>query len=433
MRDHVTFLLAGRLPVVYLHFSIPIFCAIALPRGGPIWLTFLAFAGAVELCLARRFPDIRLEPFSPILWAAAFAGATMISSLWAPSVADALGNGSILVIAVLAALACGIGLFVEQRRLAEAAHGLCAGIFAGLALVAFETVSDLYLTRTIMSAFPALQERYLGKHIDVVNGVVTYLTDNFMNRSTLAATMLLAPGLILARRFHSERIFKLMLGGAAVYAACVLALSRHQSSQLALLVGAAAAVSAWRSIAVTRRLVVAGWCCAVLLSPVFASAIDAAKLQHMAWPVAIEARLAIWADAAREIRLRPFFGIGAGGAETLVDQSRRPSVGVRDRAVVPPARHTHNVYLQVWYELGLLGVVPFLLLGLSLIHGITALPQQVQRYALVYAAMAAAMLATSYGLWQSWVQCVYAIGGVLLIVSARQRRSNAPIRCPSLQ
>ena len=67
---------------------------------------------------------------------------------------------------------------------------------------------------------------------------------------------------------------------------------------------------------------------------------------------------------------------------------------------------------------------PFLMLGLSLIKSVAFLPLPSQRYAIVQAAMAATMMATSYGLWQSWVQCIYALGPILFVIAARKQSGD---------
>ena len=228
-------MLSGRAPIFFAYFFLVVACAIALPRGAPIWLSMFAIAGAAEYWLAKQPPGVRLGLLSPLLWTAAFAAVAAASALWAPSPTEALRTSSIFVVAVLAVLGCGIGIFTTDRRLIETRCGLTTGLCVGLAFIVIETVTDLYLTRMVMTVFPGLQTRYLGKHIDVVDGVVTYLTDSFMNRPTLAATMLMVPGLAVAQAMRSKRMFQLILVVAATYAVCVLLFSRHQSSQLALI------------------------------------------------------------------------------------------------------------------------------------------------------------------------------------------------------
>jgi O-antigen ligase len=64
--------------------------------------------------------------------------------------------------------------------------------------------------------------------------------------------------------------------------------------------------------------------------------------------------------------------------------------------------HSHSVYLQTWFELGLVGAALLTLLGLSVLQAIRALPPSLQPYAYATFASAAIMAASSYGLWQIW-------------------------------
>jgi len=69
--------------------------------------------------------------------------------------------------------------------------------------------------------------------------------------------------------------------------------------------------------------------------------------------------------------------------------------------------HAHNVYLQTWYELGLVGVTLLMLFGLSIVNAIKTLSLTVQPYAYATFTSAAVVAASSYGMWQIWFLAMF--------------------------
>ncbi len=78
-----------------------------------------------------------------------------------------------------------------------------------------------------------------------------------------------------------------------------------------------------------------------------------------------EGRLQIWSDTLNMLRARPIFGSGLRAYQTVM------------RAYAPPGHtielYPHNIFLSMWVELGLLGLVAFaVLIGMLLWHGWSA-------------------------------------------------------------
>ena len=80
--------------------------------------------------------------------------------------------------------------------------------------------------------------------------------------------------------------------------------------------------------------------------------------------------------------------------------------------------HSHSVYLQTWFELGLVGATLLTLLGLAILQAIRALAVPLQRYAYATFASAAIMAASSYGMWQIWFIAMFGLCAALFALGA---------------
>jgi O-antigen ligase len=138
-------------------------------------------------------------------------------------------------------------------------------------------------------------------------------------------------------------------------------------------------------------------------------------LQNAPWlQRSAQHRIEIWNATAEKALQAPILGVGAH------------STYVQDRALGPPAKrgwkyrsqrplstHAHSVYLQTWYELGLVGATLLTLFGLSILSAIRSLTRAVQPYAYATFASVAAVAASSYGMWQIWFMALFGFCVVL--------------------
>ena len=403
------------------------FLATVFPRGTPFCLLLFALKGAP---LAWRNPSaLKADLFAPVtLSLAAFAGLALLSAGWSPTPERALLKGALLL------LLCGVSLLAAQLRTGvaadrvdELAAAIGAGIGVGLAFIAFETLTGRYLTRLVFTHMPAVQAIYAGKHLGIGHGGV-FLGDTLVNRATCVATVLLIPGLLLAKRYYTERGFRLFAATAAVFTLCVLLFSRHQSSQIALLVAIVVGLLAWRYLGATKKTLIVLWSAAVLLAPFGAYVMGKTGLEDAPWLFnTAKQRVAIWQSVAERIEQHPLLGAGATAGELPMRVDLTPiEAGPSKQPSAMSARHPHDIYLQVWYELGLAGVLLLLLFGWSVFRCIESLARDAQPYALALFGLTAIMAATSYGLWQFWFQCLLALGFVTASL-ARARSAAARV------
>jgi O-antigen ligase len=122
------------------------------------------------------------------------------------------------------------------------------------------------------------------------------------------------------------------------------------------------------------------------------------------------ARMDIWRFAVSEIDQRPFWGWGLEASRAW------PSI-------IP--MHPHNAALQIWLELGVLGVTAAALFWAWLYWRIALLHVEDRSMAAAAAASAVAYLtigAISFGVWQEWWLALGALSVVMCRLVAASRR-----------
>ena len=123
------------------------------------------------------------------------------------------------------------------------------------------------------------------------------------------------------------------------------------------------------SLQTARFLLLTGWVLATMLAVPLAKLPYDVGWQHWTWlpPESVAARFYIWKYSADKTSAHMLTGIGIRGTRDLhlvipVDPND-PNMGyaLKGRA----ARHPHNVFLQTWLELGAIGAVLLLSIGLA--------------------------------------------------------------------
>jgi exopolysaccharide production protein ExoQ len=115
-------------------------------------------------------------------------------------------------------------------------------------------------------------------------------------------------------------------------------------------------------------------------------------------------RLDIWVYVAHQVQNAPIFGHGVEVMRTMRATPDGPFV----------ALHPHNVFLQIWLELGAVGVLLCLALSRKIIRAIGQLPNPVQPYALGYLATCIVVYSMAFGATQPWFMAGTLLSALLL-------------------
>ena len=125
----------------------------------------------------------------------------------------------------------------------------------------------------------------------------------------------------------------------------------------------------------------------------------------------------IWTRYAWLIAERPILGHGMEAGHVTA-QLLAGTMDARDLGLLDFG-HPHNFALQVWFELGLIGVgFAAVLLGLA-VRAVSRAPGRLRPAAMATAAAIWTVAFVSHGAWQAWWWCLVGLVALLFAASAR--------------
>lgn len=306
----------------------------------------------------------------------------------------------------------GAGVLVSATARTEAEGALMIGrmIVAGalllLLMVAIETIGSGVMARTR----------------DHLLGVDRGWSYTYVSQALVVAALMIWPAAIVLWR----RGLKYLAGVMMVAAAILPFTAAHFAARGAILVGAVAFASVWlfrqRALWTLGSLAVM----AIALAPLLPFG-PLNPAWYAGWLAGLRNsamhRLYIWRFTAERVGDHPVLGWGLNAARSLPGGERETPVGGQYLSL-----HPHNAGLQIWVELGPVGMV--LAVGI-LILAIRAVGRlQADRF--TQAAAGAGLFATffvaevSFGIWQSWWLATLALLFCWTMVAARVEPAVVP-------
>jgi O-antigen ligase len=111
-------------------------------------------------------------------------------------------------------------------------------------------------------------------------------------------------------------------------------------------------------------------------------------------------RVEIWHFTAGRILERPLLGWGFNASRSVPNGDAVSEFLAPDKPIIP--LHPHNAFLQVWLELGAVGVAVVAALLLLGLNGIGRWQDERARFALAGYAAGTIVAGLAFGLWQTW-------------------------------
>jgi O-antigen ligase len=361
--------------------------------------------------------------FAPIIVVAPLLAVvvyTLAGALWAAKPSAAIEKSALLLAATLIVFAASRAIAaLDAPRLGQAAQAFAVGAFIGGLFVLFELLTGGAITRLL--AYTLSWTRPEGvKQVDIVGGEVVRLSAGAFRQSICLLTFHLWPALLAIGAIADRKRRALWIGLVMAAIAAPILLSDRMSAQLALVSSLAVFGVAYIWQRTVVRLLALVWCLGFVLVLPAAFLAYKAELHLAEWiPESARARIIIWEFTAERTLERPLLGIGAGStplARIPRDEAEQPDGFVYPRTT---GAHAHNIFLQTWYELGLVGVILVAIAGLLVVLRISLLPPEAQPYAAATFTAFLVTVATSWGMWQVWLVCGVGLMLLYLLVAAR--------------
>ncbi|MGL5448000.1 MAG: O-antigen ligase family protein [Rhabdaerophilum sp.] len=237
-----------------------------------------------------------------------------------------------------------------------------------------------------------------------------------LNR-TLVTLVFLLPVLGILAETRSQRILALLIGAAVVVTAF---LSDSASSALAALVLGAVSVLAWLHWAWMSRLVLFGTLMGIVIAPFHGLLLSMAMpdwLHEKMRSASSAIRVQIYNAFDSAIAAAPFFGSGFNTSTRFKDEPGFLRIPPELQSFVEFG-HPHNAAVQLWLELGFVGVAIVCALIVIAFKALDGLPAQMRPLALGFWAAVVAVAIVSHGAWQAWWLALVGIGMVLFSARA---------------
>jgi O-antigen ligase len=378
------------------------FSAAAVPRLLPALLALLAIAAAVHVFVVdpKRLFGLLRTPLAIVL--GVFIAYLFINASWAPDreagFAKAASVLGVSAASFLLAASYSLRSAEEARVLARSA---LIGLLPGIAFLLVELFFDQPITRFLTNHVARLFD-INPKKANVVGGEVTKVSVFLLNRNVTSLVLLLVPCLLFMTAFAASGMRRLGLGALIVATALCVLSSQSGTSVVAFFVGGLVYGLAQLARTRVRALLAGGWAIATLLAVPLSALPYELGWQHWKWlpPESVAARFYIWKHMADEVYKNPITGIGIRGTRELklVIPTGADEV-LRGRRI----QHPHNIFLQTWLELGAIGAILLLGVGLAGLWQIGRLPPVEQASAYALFAICSAIGLSGFDFWQTWL------------------------------
>jgi len=383
------------------------------------FLIAAALRGQLESAVPRR---------GPVFWhLAIFLLYAAMSSAWAEEPQGTLMQILSAMLVAAGSLAMSQMLDDETRpNLLHMGEGLWTGFMVGLIYLLVEIASDQSIKVALYNALGFRPGELPHPEYFVWSGSrLVSISREDLTRNMAPLTLYFWPVILAIMGTLRRPVSTLVAIVATVLAVVVVMLAWHETSKLALLAGLLAFGCGRLALRVTGRMVAIGWvvaCLAVLPTALIATRLG---VQEASWlQFSARHRIVIWGYTAEQVLKAPWLGVGARSTYVLaphLKQQKPSDVPVEPVAptLVPTLSvHSHSVYLQTWFELGLIGATLLTLLGLAMLQAIGSLARSLQPYAYATFVAAAVTAASSYGMWQIWFVAMFGFCATLFSLSA---------------
>jgi lipid-A-disaccharide synthase-like uncharacterized protein len=386
-------------------------------------LLVAALAGAVargRMAIAKPSLDgISLSMLVFVVYAA-------LSATWAQN-----PHASFLIVLMAGVVSLGTLILVallrteDQPDTLHMGEGLWIGLAVGVAYTVTEIASDQGIKIWAYNMLELGPDKLSpARYFTWESGRVVAVHPDDLTRNVVPVPLLLWPALMGASALPS-RFWRIAVAGALIVLSGVgVLLATSESAKVALVAAMLAFVAGRYSDRLAHGVIAVAWTVACLAIVPLVNLARYLNLQDADWlQLSAQLRITIWSEIAQRVPSAPLFGVGAN-----MTYHTEPLMHDVPSAVASwtnlPITHPHNIYLQVWYELGLVGALVFAIFGIQMLAAASRLSASQRPYAFAMFSALATQIGFSYNLWQIWFMCLFGFTAAMFTVG---QRATAPI------
>jgi O-antigen ligase len=304
-------------------------------------------------------------------------------------------------------------------------HAIAAmtiGFYLGFVLASALLCHEILTNQTIFFRLNSLWQpemRYVS-----AGGLPPY----FLNHRMAALAMLFWPAALAGFSLPVTGWWRWALFAGLTPALVAVAASEHATSKAALIFGTCVVLAGLWSSRMTRRVLMVVWAIACVAVVPLCLAAYAGNLHRQAWLASsARHRVVIWKATSDLILEAPVLGAGIHSGRSIdrAEVGRKLAPGTEYFLSV--SWHSHNAYLQVWFEAGAVGAAILLCLGLVTLRRIGGLEQVAQPFLLATFASCATISATGFSSFSPWLSASFALCAMFAALVRAQLRAGAQL------
>ena len=349
-----------------------------------------------------------------VLVAACYA---LLNSQWSMARDEAHAYAGMLFV-VLVCLHFGLGAWAQighKPVTTATAVGFYVGFVLAGCLLCFEILSHHAIYFQLVATFPRLypqSAKYLSSGA---------LPSHFLNHRMTALAIMFWPALLTTLRLGATSWRQGLLLAGLLPSLVAIAFSEHATSRVALVVGACVAVVCHWSSRTAQRLLMLSWIIACLAVVPLSLAAYAANMHHLRWlPPSAQDRLVIWKATSDLIPKAPVLGVGvhSGRVITRAETERPKAPGTPYALSV--GWHSHNAFLQVWFETGAVGAGLLLCFGLLALRAIGMQDAAAQPALFATFATCTMIASAAFSAFAPWLVASFAVCALFAALATAQ-------------
>lgn len=303
-------------------------------------------------------------------------------------------------------------LWVDRQPVArtiEVTRWISIAMIAFTLLLCSEIKTDQYIHRYLVNEIGMSMSipNYYALDSERIDVLLQFLSQHMATVSYLFWPVLMAVYLTFGRL---KVIAMLSFSAMTAYAVWN---SENQTAMVSLILSTLSFVAALLLPRLSIYLAGFGWFLATMaIIPITYYIHDTLQLQlnpHI--PSSGQARFPIWYEVAQRVQESPYWGYGVVSLQAL---------GQSGKGFIWEHAHSHSVFVQSWYETGLIGALTLFSCGLVILIRLYRYPRELICFGLAtLVTITVSFTTTAWEIWVPWHLGVVALIGIILLLTDR--------------